>query len=241
MDGVLGIENWLRETKSSALWIEGPASVPYPSGVSTTALYVSDLVIAAEIPCISFFPKTWYPTNSSSTGHNIARDGTSVPQQRVLLNLIYSLVRQLIGILPRVFNTTPDVVLDEQRLDKLDGTVKSIEPAMTLIRDLLPLAPQNPLVFMIDRLPLAESVQPETRTTLKELVLLLQEQQARGVIKLLFTTDGRSQVLSRTIGFRDTLDLSSSMLGRRPGKPPRETSSLSSLSWASGQSGRPPV
>lgn len=249
-DGVFGIQNWLKETKSTTLWVEGPAGVPYPSGVSTTALYVSDSLAAAEIPCITFFPKSRYPTKSSSTDNNIVRDGTSAPQQRVLLNLLYSLLSQLISILPRVFNTAigsnAGVILDKQRFNELDGTVESIEPAMALIRDLLPFAPQHPLVFVVDGLQLVESTRPETRTTLRQLVLLLKEQQQQAggggsVVKLLFTTDGQSQVLGRTIGFRERLDLSRSIVGPQPGRPPRGASSLSSVSLALEKPERSPV
>lgn len=225
-EAVVGVQDWLKETRSTTLWVEGPAGVPYPSGVSTTALYVSDLFAAAEIPCIAFFPKSRCPGTSAEC-----------PQQRVLLNLLYSLLRQLINILPRVFTNDNNAMLalDKQRFDKLDGTVDSIEPAMELIRDLLPLAPQRPLVVVVNGLQLAESRRPETRTALNELVLLLQEQQQQlqGLVKLLFTTDGQSQVLGRVIGFRERLDLSRAMVGARAGRPLRGASSLRAVSLAS--------
>lgn len=218
---ILAIQNWLKEDKSTTLWVEGPADVPYPSSVSSTGLYVSDLLAAAEIPCITFFPRSWYSGSPSSSDH------ASVPQQRGLLNLLYSLIRQLINVLPLVFETS--VAFDKKRLDELDGTVNSIEASMELVRDLLPFVPY-PLILVIDGLQQMESVRPETRKTLEELVLLLQSQKDDGVVKLLFITDGQSQVLGRRIDFRDQLDVSRSMEEAQPGTSLRGASLLSDIS-----------
>lgn len=73
-------------------------------------------------------------------------------------------------------------------------------------------------------------MQPETRTALKRLALFLKEKQSTSVIKLLFTTDGQSQVLGGTTDFRERLDVSRSMIEVRPGRPLPGATSLSAVS-----------
>lgn len=139
--------------------------------------------IKSELPVISYFCEL-------SREEVLRGDNTREAQE--LIGLIYALIRQLIEYLPPAFESEHD--FSTQKLSLLDGTLKSWNVAIGLLRELLQLAPKT-LFCIIDGFQVLDD-----RSTEKYLVGLVemlrgQSQSGPGTSKVLFTTTGRSRAL----------------------------------------------
>ena len=168
------IQQWNAVSASSALWIQGPFQVPQPSRCRKLSAYVIMTAQKANIPVIYYFC-------SSTTS---------------MVDLIYTLIGQLVGFLPGDFHSSLD--FSEARFDALDCRSDSIEQATTLFKDLVTEGPHM-LFVVIDGIQMLDT--GSDRVQIQELVNVLRycgternENQIH-LIKTLFTTDGLTDAL----------------------------------------------
>ncbi|KAI0843803.1 hypothetical protein F5Y00DRAFT_267208 [Daldinia vernicosa] len=174
------LQNWLGEVESRMIWIQGLPTHSYGSDLSLAALHIVSLLEDEDIPCISFFVKP--------------RDhfAPSVPQhQAALIALLYSIVAQLVYLLPVEFEDVDE--LDEAKFQKLDGSFGSVPLALQMIQALLRHAPPA-LVWVLDGFHLAEN--QDTIPHLEALVDILLAQESVRISQVCFTTDSISAVLN---------------------------------------------
>ncbi|KAB5582346.1 hypothetical protein GE09DRAFT_1049375 [Coniochaeta sp. 2T2.1] len=175
-DAFSRIQGWLRVQTSALLCVEG---VPRPhSDLSPIALQVQFMMAAAQIPNVSFFTKRRYSNYDLNYYPGLSQS------QAGLVTLLYSIVYQLIEVLP------PDVVTDhdfESTISKLSGSMESLDAAVEIIRVLLAAAPAS-LTIILDCI---ESFDWKgARPYLRKVIHMLREQGLKKVIKVLLTTHG---------------------------------------------------
>lgn len=93
---------------SRFLWVEGPA---YTSDTTLAALYVSDKAVEAGILCVSFFGNPQYGGEEAG-----------------LVSLLYSMINQLMRLLPSVFET--ECSFEDEQFELLDGSTNSASTAL---------------------------------------------------------------------------------------------------------------
>jgi hypothetical protein len=214
-DVLSDVQRWLKLNVSSLLWVEGPI---FPSDLSPVALRVSMVTSDTGIPCVSFFDKRRYFFAKLKKY-----------KEAGLISLLYSLIIQLVNLLPPQFET--DLDFDEKRFSELDGTLSSVEQALGIIQELLSLAPAS-IVCIVDGIQAFEC--RETRKHMQRLVDILRDRGSETVVKALFTTDGMSHALAAKLNGRGERVIVSEMI---PGRPSRGGSTLNDL--ASRSRGRP--
>ena len=161
-----------------------------PSTISATAAAIIDYADAEDIPVISYF--------CSLDRWKALPKGESMESQG-LIALVSSLSRQLIELLPPKSNTTLN--LTAERFQALDGTMKTWKEALSLLEDLLSCS--KPVLYcVVDGLQWLDD--PATEEHLNELVAAMQRSTAPKknrpvVLKVLFTTTGRSSCLLRNL------------------------------------------
>jgi hypothetical protein len=187
------LQEWTSASESRTLWIYGPVEA-IPSELSLTASYVVSTVNRLKIPVIAH----------------------SCPYQAATLEsfmlVSYSIVRQLIWLLPDRFKS--DIDFGTDRFRELTGNIKSIPDALFLIEDLLTVMPQL-VVFVIDGFQYLDQ-EKETGDNSVYLTFLLETLKAaqdKIALKILITTDGFSQRLSQLLDADEQLD--AMHLGRR--------------------------
>ncbi|KAF3064994.1 hypothetical protein GL218_02551 [Daldinia childiae] len=177
------LQSWLGEVNSRMIWIQGLPTKSYGSDLSLAALRIASMLQDEDIPCVSFFVKP---------GDNFA---PSVPQhQAAVIALLYSIIAQLIYLLPLEFEDVDE--LHETKFRKLDGSFGSVPLALQIIQALLRHAPPS-LVWVLDGFHLAEN--QDTIPHLETLVDILRAQESMRVSLVCFTTDGISAVLHRRV------------------------------------------
>lgn len=120
-----------------------------------------------------------------------------------LIALVYSMIRQLIELLPRQLHMC-QVDLSSERFNKLDGTLRTWDEALKLLGDLLALLEEPMLVVVIDGLQcLDDHKEMSTELQLKQLVELMQcatNTVGKGcILKVMFTTSGNSVALDAVL------------------------------------------
>ncbi|KAJ4247112.1 hypothetical protein NW762_013250 [Fusarium torreyae] len=191
---ILKIQQWINAPESKTIWVQGPPSMPHNSIVSRAAAKVYDLSFQTRLPCVVFFCQPRY---------TFARDKGLTQKEAGLIALLYTVIRQLVCLLPTGFPATEG--LGEKNFHLLNGSMKSVSEALNLIRALLTHAPST-LIWVVDGLQLVED--KTTIPFLREFVDILKAQQTAGVHKVFFTTQGNSSVLARGVDFRERVDAS---------------------------------
>ncbi|CCC14419.1 hypothetical protein SMACR_09200 [Sordaria macrospora] len=219
---VIHLQTWISEFKSSIRWVVGTPVSPFGSGLSVAALRLCDVSSEIGIPCISFICKQMYnfasPSSTNMKGKRFRLD----LQEAGLIALLYSVITQLIYLLPdEPFPINP--VLDRSNFEQLDGSMASAPVALRIIRELATYAPPS-LIWVIDNLQLTEST--TTMPHLREFIAFLREQTSatelsdeggtQRLSKVCFTTDGNSFVLAEEVGVMERIN-ASRISQRRPG------------------------
>ncbi|KAM0794315.1 hypothetical protein BDR22DRAFT_710376 [Usnea florida] len=174
MDLFNRILQWNAASASSALWIQGPFQVPQPSRYTQLSAYVIMTAQRANIPVIYYFC-----------------DSTTS-----MVDLIYTLIGQLVGLLPGDFYSSLD--FSEARFDTLDGRSGSIEQATTLFKDLISEGPCM-LFVVVDGIQMLDT--GSDRVQIRELVNVLhyagteKNEKPTHLVKTLLTTDGSTDAL----------------------------------------------
>ena len=174
MDLFNRIQQWNAVSTSSALWIQGPFQVPQPSRYTQLSAYVVMTAQKAHIPVIYYFC-----------------DSTTS-----MVDLIYTLIAQLVGLLPGDFDSRLD--FSAARFDALDRRSDSIEQATTLFKDLVAEGPYM-LFVVVDGIQMLDT--GSDRVHIQELVKVLRctgtesNEKPIHLIKTLLTTDGLTDAL----------------------------------------------
>jgi hypothetical protein len=180
------VVHWIRGAESRVLCIQLPYNQNQTSGGSDIASYVVSSAWEASHPIISHFcllPRTV--------------PGDRSPQTVALCEMMFSLIRQLVALLPSVLPETA-VVLDEARFTSLDGTLRTWDSMLALFADLLLLVEQSLLVVIsgLQRLdgqvttPLVENLLAVIRRRIED-----QDRSMTQTVKVLFVTEGQARAV----------------------------------------------
>ncbi|KAK8102067.1 hypothetical protein PG984_015213 [Apiospora sp. TS-2023a] len=198
------IQSWIQNKGSQLLWIEGPVVTDSGSGLSLTALRIYEITMQTEIPCVSFFCKRKYSfklANSTTSG-------------ATLLALLYTVIDQLINLLPPTFESTYKLDLDNLDTEGKE-TNAAASSALEVIEQLLPHAPPT-ATFILDGLELVNKA-----TDIPHLTRLIELLKGAGgddkVFKVLLTTNGNSRALVKATHWKERVDGSRFAQGR-PGR-----------------------
>jgi hypothetical protein len=203
------LKHWTRNPESQVLCIVGPSRYSMPSSLALLSAYHVSLSNLANIPII----------------HHIcvlpqveAFDGTT-REAGGLVALVYSLIKQLVGLLPPEIDGNYDFTVD--RFCGLDGTLNTWKEAISVLNDLLDLSPPN-LSCVIDGLQQLDD--ESTDNHLKVMISALRRQTkaehltSSNVSKLLFTTAGISRALMDSLSIDDFVLAEHSSVAHVPGQ-----------------------
>ncbi|KAL8301368.1 hypothetical protein RB593_000266 [Gaeumannomyces tritici] len=191
------------------LWVEGPVSTHCEEQLTNAAKHIVRLVLGAGVACVSFFgrprlrrPNSTPPGDNAGEARLLPMGGSAAgppptPREATATALLYSVVAQLVHLLPGEFDC-PASPRFEEAFGALDGSPASHPAALDLVRAMLPLSPPT-LVLVFDRLHLADGA--ATRPVLGALVGLLRAHGAGTgrVVKVMFTTAGSCPLLAKTL------------------------------------------
>jgi hypothetical protein len=179
---VHAIKEWSISITSQILWLLGPPDRHYPSNTSPLAAALINSADEAALPALHLFID-W----SSNDRYSI-------------FNALYSLIRQMISLLPGQFISTADFSSD--KFACLTGQMESWEAGLAVLSGLLELAPPL-LLLIIDGIDHLDYLAIGTRYV-ESLLQLLQrrvwsdeEQEPKKTFKILFTTAGNCAALNR--------------------------------------------
>jgi hypothetical protein len=191
------LQDFVVEARDRCLAIAGSTLLDR-EGVSTMTKVASSFVDHTDdigFPVISWF--------CSQPAVDLDHNATS-SEMGAMISLIYTLVRQLIELLP--LKPPKPLAVDIDGLRTLDGSPTSIDTALFLLRDLV----RNvdfPLFIVVDGLQWLDDV--STSAHLDGLVAALVDPRAETddegaplSVRVLFTTTGRSHALLRTLDTR---------------------------------------
>lgn len=211
------IQTWVKVPSSRVLWIQGPIYATMAQQLSRAAIQLCDSILTAGMPCISFFPKSRYDFQQESSSSSVSS------RETVLTAMLYSLVGQLVHLLPSEFESNSGI--NQKAFQDLDRSVGSIPAALQLIGLLLYHAPPH-LIVIIDKLHLVDS--QETRPILIRLSQLFRDLGSRQMVKVLYTTAGTCGALVQMTKLEERVN-ATRMVQLRPGQPLRGWSSMANL------------
>ena len=177
---VHAIKEWSTSIASQILWILGPSDRHHPSSTSQLAAALVNSANETAIPAVHLFLD--WPSNERCS----------------IFNALYSLIRQMISLLPQQLTSTID--LSSERFGRLTDQIESWEAGLAVLGGLLKLAPPLLLIF-IDGIDHLDYLSIGTRYV-EDLLRLLQRHvlaaggEAKKTVKILFTTAGNCAALN---------------------------------------------
>ena len=194
MEVLESIQNWVRSPNSQALWVQGAYQVAYPSQVTAIAARVVTVALEWKMPVIYGF------SNENDDGNedcqSLSADPYNESSENILVDLIYSLTRQLINQLVPKISTSRR--LNKQYFEKFDGSINTFQAALRLFKELIRHAPKD-LWIVLDGIERLDDSTVET--LLLELLDFLQDvitdTGSRNIVKVLYTTAGSCSTLEQ--------------------------------------------
>ena len=188
------IQDWIRSLNSQALWIQGAYQETYPSKVTAIAARIVTVALEWKMPVIYGF------TNDDDDGNgdcqSLSTNPYNSPSENILIDLVYSLARQLINQLSPKISTSRR--LSKQYFEKFDGSIKTFQSALWLFKELIQHAPAN-LWIVLDGVERLDDSTVET--LLLDLLEFLQDvitdTSSRKVVKVLYTSAGSCSSLEK--------------------------------------------
>lgn len=192
-EAISRITDWSKGAAVPMLWIDGPVMdcEEEHNPLTMLAAQLIELTAASRLHVISYFCEL------SRTVQAAERE------TQATVALIYSLIRQLIELLPPEFQAPVD--FSEARFRHLDGTLKACGEAMRMFQDLLDLVPAATVFCFIDGLHLMDDQRVEEPLQL----FLRQLRCGNGKVRVLFTTSGRSACLAKELKVEEILMIDS--------------------------------
>ncbi|KAK2051879.1 hypothetical protein LY76DRAFT_556540 [Colletotrichum caudatum] len=187
------ISEWAKAPAPNLLWLDGePIKCDdFDNPITMIAAKVISLAEQSQTPVMSHFCEL-------RRGQKL-RFGNDSKEEQSLVGLVYSLIRQLVELLPPVFEASSD--LSAEKFNSLDGTIQCWHAALATLTDLAGLMP-GPVFCIIDGLHWLND--RSTDNCLSEFVRVLRG----GPLKMLLSTTGRSVVLRTEITRSETLYVS---------------------------------
>ena len=183
------LQEWLSASESRMLWIYGPPHTTKASDLSLTSAFVVSMITRSKLPLVA---------------HRCQNSGSEI---EALISMIYSMLIQLIWLLPEKFST--DVDLSSDRFNQLDRSIGTLPHALLLMEDLLTLVPQL-LVVVLDGVQLCEDGRDDEQGTgmfLNFFMAILKNSKEGRLAKVLFTTDGICRNLWRKLDPQEHVDV----------------------------------
>jgi hypothetical protein len=130
--------------------VEG--SEAYPTSNSRLAANVLSRARRFEIPVLGFFCESPMEIDSDHDDEIHGKAYWDEVSESMLVNLVYTLIRQVISLLPR--NVATKKKLTKKIFKELDGTIYSWDAAIDVLKMMLRLAPKTCLIVIdgLDRL-----------------------------------------------------------------------------------------
>ena len=184
---VESLQDWSRGSTSQSLWIRGIYEESYPSSTSAIAAKIVNTALDVKIPLLCFF------CNIPEEDEELMNDEDDTPSKdaAAVIDLLYSLIRQAIELLPRQISTKSN--LTKPRFALLDGTLDTFDEALNILADLLLLVPSTLLIIIDGIEQLDDTDVDENITDILELLQGTTVQDVSGsekVVKVLYTTAG---------------------------------------------------
>ncbi|KAK8867395.1 hypothetical protein PGQ11_005973 [Apiospora arundinis] len=199
------IQRWLQAPESGVLWVEGPAYGPFDETLASIGARIQSTAEEVGISCVSFFAKTSYPFEAELGSMKNAG----------IISLTYSIISQLIQIVPDSLSYTPD--LTESMMRQLDGRLETIPASLDILEALLSHLEPG-LVVVICGFHLVDS--RERAAELVRFVELLRDQAPERRVKTLFLGAGNCRALAGAIDRSRRSDASRLTLSRAQSRLP---------------------
>jgi hypothetical protein len=205
---VTSLRNWTQNPTPQVLCIVGPSHFSFPPPLAPLAAHYVSLSKLAKVPVI----------HHSCTLPQVGSHDRTTRESSALITLIYSLVRQLVELIPPVIDGNHD--FSAERFGGLDGTLNTLEEAIFVLNDLLDLSPPN-LFCVIDGLQQLDD--QSTDYHLKSMINTLRsktkpDDQTSNRIKLLFTTAGASRALLDSLSMEELVLVEQSSVAQAQGQ-----------------------
>ena len=193
------LHDWISSEKSEMLWVAGPYNKCYPTKMSAIAATMVKLFADEEeatVVCHFCDLPNWRTIPKDKSVEEIG-----------LISMVYSMIEQLIEQGPPQFDSSKDFGLN--RFKPLDGNISTLDAALGLMRDLIPLCLPC-IIFVVDGI---QRLDYRNQQGCKEFVQMLRQlttMKPRGgepqrLYKVLFTTSGKSGTLMRTLDVKEIL------------------------------------
>jgi hypothetical protein len=196
------MQEWSTATASQMLWIVGAQERRYPSSTSMIAASVIKSANNISIPVVHIFC-----------------DWPGKHEEKVVVNILYSIICQLVDILPLKVESFSD--FSSARFGNLDGSFQTWDEALSICAELFLEVP-SPLLVVIDGI---EHVSlGTTRKNIESLLGVLNAHVSRlskqgkssNIFKVLFTTAGNCAALNR-LGNQDLKIVKASLKSSKQG------------------------
>ncbi|KAK1565859.1 uncharacterized protein LY79DRAFT_481174, partial [Colletotrichum navitas] len=184
------ISEWAKAPAPNLLWLNGePVQCDdFDNPITMVAAKVIFLAEQSQTPIISHFCEL-------RRGQKL-RFGNNSKEEQSLVGLVYSIIRQLVELLPPMFEASSD--FSAEKFNSLDGTIQCWRTALSVLTNLANSMP-GPVFCIIDGLHWLNDT--STDNCLPEFIRVL-----RGVrLKVVLSTTRRSVVLRNEIPRSETL------------------------------------
>ena len=187
------IQDWIQSSSSRAVWVRGKSQESYPSNMTTIAARVVCVLLERRIPVLCYFSTSEDDDNDACLRARINPGNTSAGN--ILIDLIYSLIRQMINqLLPE---TRMSRKLSRDHFKGFDGSIETFESALNLFEQVFQHAPAN-IYIIIDGIERLDD-DPACEPLVEEFLMFLQDMRtdtgSDRVVKLLYTTAGQCESL----------------------------------------------
>jgi len=187
------IQDWSQANNSQSLWVQGSFEEVYPSSTSNIAGKLASIALTLKVPVLCYFCDLLnYEANDDD-------DDDTSPAALAVIDLVYSLIRQMIDVFPTQVTTMYD--LSKSRFAKLDGSLDSFDKALHMLEKHLLLAPRTTLIC-IDGIEQLDGTEVESQVdavleVLQENMVqtLAGKKNDRRMLKILYTTAGTCDTL----------------------------------------------
>lgn len=202
------LHDWVPSRTSHFLYVAGPRQATAPNSFSQTAIAICSVVAQAGAPVIQV---------SCTLSTERVRENFE-PASKALINLLYSLIGQLIDVLPENFE-----INEELSISELDGTTRTFALALRSLKILLDAAP-SPLFCIIDNFQFLEDPAQDNSHLTRFLTVLQEHSKACRTapiplpVKILFTTSGRSTILMEFLEPHEMVLADQRSAARLPGR-----------------------
>ena len=188
------IQDWIRSPNSQALWIQGAYQETYPSKVTAIAARIVTVALEWKMPVIYGFTNDDDDENGGC--QSLSTNPYNSPNENILIDLVYSLARQLINQLSPKVSTSRR--LSKQYFEKFDGSIKTFQSAVSLFKELFQHAPANIWIVLdgVERLD-GSTVETLLLDLLEFLQDVITDTSSRRVVKVLYTSAGSCSSLEK--------------------------------------------